>query len=409
MPSGTDETKRLTRRGGQPPTEPAPVARRPRPGVPLAGGEPQEAASGTGQCRSGRTHTVGNHLRVPVKTADGEVLMPCSPKRARKLIERRDATPYWSHGIFCIRLNREPSARHKQAVVVGVDPGSKREGFSVRSTAHDLLNVDADAKNWVGKKLENRRILRRARRSRKTPCRSPRRAKENHDRVPAGTRARWQWKLQVLRWLATLYPVTNVVVEDIAAETRKGARKWNRSFSPLEAGKRWFYGEVEEQWELTTLKGHETANLRKQYGLKKSPRKTSDRWDAHCVDAWTLAESVLQTRRRPQHERMVRITPIQRQRRCLHRANPSRGGKRKPYGGTNKAGLKTGTLVMHARYGLCFTGGTMGGRISLHNLETGKRLCQNARIADCRPRTPLAWRFRFLPVLKDGVSTERTG
>ena len=63
-----------------------------------------------------------------MKTADGEVLMPCSPKRARKLIERRDATPYWSHGIFCIRLNREPSARHKQAVVVGVDPGSKREG-----------------------------------------------------------------------------------------------------------------------------------------------------------------------------------------------------------------------------------------------------------------------------------------
>ena len=51
----------------------------------------------------------------------------------------------------------------------------------------------------------------------------------------------------------------------------------------------------------------------------------------------------------------------------------------------------------------------MAGLISLHNLETGKRLCQNARIADCRPRTPLAWRFRFLPVLKDGVSTEQTG
>ena len=48
----------------------------------------------------------------------------------------------------------------------------------------------------------------------------------------------------------------------------------------------------------------------------------------------------------------------------------------------------------------------MAGRISLHNLETGKRLCQNAQIADCRPRTPLAWRVRFLPAMKDGFSTE---
>ena len=147
MPSGTGESEPLTRRGGRPPTEPAPVARRPRPGVPLAGDEPRVAASGAGQCRSGNTHAVGNHLRVPVKALDGDPLMPCCPKRARKLIERREATPYWSHGVFCIRLNREPSARNKQAVVVGVDPGSKREGFSARSAAHDLLNVDADAKD----------------------------------------------------------------------------------------------------------------------------------------------------------------------------------------------------------------------------------------------------------------------
>ena len=349
-----------------------------------------------------------NHLRVPVKAADGDVLMPCSPKRGRKLIEREDATPYWSHGIFCIRLNREPSARNKQAVVVGVDPGSKREGFSARSAAHDLLNVDADAKTWVGAKLEKRRILRRSRRRRKTPYRSPKRHNENHDRVPAGTRARWEWKLRVLEWLATLYPVTDIVVENVVAAPRKGARKWNTGFSPLEAGKQWFYGRIEERWLLTTRQGYETARLRKEYGLKKTGRKTSDRWDAHCVDAWTLAESVLGSNRRPEHERMVRITPIERQRRCLHRANPSKGGRRRPYGGTNKGGLKTATLVEHPKYGLCYTGGAAGGRISLHHLETGKRLCQNGRIADCRPRSPLAWRFRFLPALKGGVSTEQT-
>ncbi len=349
---------------------------------------------------------MGNHLRVPVKAADGDILMPCSPKRARRLVERTEATPYWSHGVFCIRLNREPSARNKQPVVIGVDPGSKREGFSARTAAHDLLNVDADARDWVGDKLEARRILRKARRRRKTPCRSPKRHRENHDRVPAGTRARWEWKLRVLEWLATLYPVTNVVVENVAAAPRKKARRWNASFSPLEAGKRWFYTRVEESWELSTLEGYETAELREQYGLQKTSRKTSERWDAHCVDAWTLAESVLQAGKPPEHERVVRITPIRRQRRCLHRANASRGGERRPYGGTNKGGFKTGTLVKHRAHGLCYTGGAADERISLHNLETGKRLCQNARIADLRPRTPLAWRFRFLPAVNGGVSTE---
>ena len=35
----------------------------------------------------------------------------------------------------------------------------------------------------------------------------------------------------------------------------------------------------------------------------------------------------------------------------------------------NKGGLKTGTLVAHKRYGLCYTGGAANGRISLHNLD----------------------------------------
>ena len=203
--------------------------------------------------------------------------------------------------------------------------------------------------------------------------------------------------------------MTNVVVENIAAATRKKARRWNTNFSPLEVGKQWFYTQIEKRWKLSTLRGYETAALREQYRLQKTSRKTSERWDAHYVDAWTLAESELRTGKAPEHELFVRITPIRRQRRCLHRANASPGGVRKPYGGTNKGGFKTGTLVLHPAHGLCYTGGATGKRISLHNLKTGRRLCQNAQFADCRPRRPLAWRFRFLPALKDGVSTEKRG
>ena len=104
---------------------------------------------------------------VPVKTKAGKVLMPMHAARTRKLVKRGEATPYFNNGIYCIRLNKVPSDRKTQEVAVGVDPGSKKEGFTVKSESRTYLNVQADAHNKVGKKIEKRRELRRGRRSRK--------------------------------------------------------------------------------------------------------------------------------------------------------------------------------------------------------------------------------------------------
>ena len=289
-------------------------------------------------------------------------------------------------------------------------PGSKREGYAVVSEAHDLLFIDADAKGWVGRKLEKRRTLRRARRARKTPCRAPAHGDNTTaGRVPAGTRARWEEKLRMVRFVAGLYPISTVVVENVKARTRPRARRWNKTFSPLEMGKQWLYGQLQMDFELEVVEGYETAVRRARLGIHKRENKTAERWNAHCVDAWVLARQAIGAQRQhPQHEDLYRFTPIERQRRCLHRSNPRPGGERPLYGGTNKGGLKTGTLVTHQRYGLCYTGGASRGRISLHNLETGQRICRSAKIADCRPRSPLAWRFRFLPALKGEVPTEGT-
>jgi hypothetical protein len=70
---------------------------------------------------------------VPVKTKDGKALMPMHAARARKLVKRGEATPYFNNGIYCIRLNKEPSDQKTQEIAVGVDPGSKKEGFTVFS------------------------------------------------------------------------------------------------------------------------------------------------------------------------------------------------------------------------------------------------------------------------------------
>lgn len=68
---------------------------------------------------------------VPVLDKNKNPLMPTSWKRAKKLMKKEEAKPYWNKGVFCIILQRPPKTRYKQEVCIGVDPGSK---FNVEYT-----------------------------------------------------------------------------------------------------------------------------------------------------------------------------------------------------------------------------------------------------------------------------------
>ena len=333
---------------------------------------------------------------VPVKSKEGQQLMPMHAARARQLIKRGEATPYWSNGIYCIRLNKEPSDRETQEICVGVDPGSKKEGFTVKSEAHTYLNIQADAHTHTSKKVEKRRELRRGRRGRKCPNRKHKKHNlSNRNRIPAGTRARWHWKLRILDWLSKLYPVRHVCVEDIKARTKQYQKKWNQSFSPLEVGKQWFYSEIEKRWQLFTLSGHETKDIRDRLGLKKSKDKKAETFDAHCVDSWCLAYHVLGGDPIVDNTDIFCISPIPIQRRNLHRELPKKGGIRTRYGGTTMYGLVKNTLVKHVRYGLCRISGFQKGKVSLTNLE-GKRLSPTAKISDCKILRRLNFRYKSI-------------
>ena len=338
---------------------------------------------------------------VPVVDKNQNPLMPTKPSRARKWIASGKATPFWQKGVFCVRLNVNPSDVYKQEIAVGVDPGSKKEGFTVKSKAHTYFNVQADAHNKVGKKVEKRRELRRGRRSRKCPNRKNRTNRlANRERIPAGTRARWDWKLRILEWLSKLYPLTHICVEDIKARTLKRAKQWNQSFSPLEVGKQWFYTEVEKRWELLTLQGWETKEIRDRLGLKKSSRKLSETFEAHCVDSWCLAYHTVGGLDIPDNTRIFCISPIPIRRRELHRQNPQKGGKRPRYGGTVFGnGLIKNTLVKHVRYGLTrLAGMNAKGLFALYTLD-GKRLTTSAKRNSFKVLTRLNFNY------KSGVSS----
>ena len=329
---------------------------------------------------------------VPVLDKDKKPLMPCSEKRARKLLEKGEAKPYWSRGVFCIILQKEPSARNYQDIAIGIDPGSKFEGFSVKSESHTLLNIQTEAKTDVKDKVETRRNLRRNRRNRNTRYRPCRFNRSVRNRIPPSTKSRWVYKLSIINWIRKLYNITHVVVENVKAKTWKNAKKWNMNFSPIEVGKNFFRGEIEKMnVDYSEFEGFETYEFRNSYGFKKNSKKSKKDFYTHCVDAWVLANQIVGGHTKVDNTRTLFLKPLKIYRRQLHVQNFSKGGLRRKYGSTRSMGLERRTLVKHPKYGLTLIGGTSKNRISLNSIYDNKRLCQNAKPEDLTILTNYKW------------------
>ena len=103
-------------------------------------------------------------MRVPVVDVRGIPLMPCTPPKARALLKAGKAHPKRNKlGLFYLQLTyaQDPT---NQTLVVGIDPGSKFEGFSVVGTKDTVCNLMAEAPDQVKGAVETRRTMRRARR-----------------------------------------------------------------------------------------------------------------------------------------------------------------------------------------------------------------------------------------------------
>lgn len=364
-------------------------------------------------------------MRIPVVDVRGMPLMPCTPPKARALLKAGKAQPKRNKlGLFYLHLTYEQEPDH-QPLVVGVDPGSKFEGYSVVGSQETVLNLMGEAPTHVKAAIETRRTLRRARRFRQW-----RRHARNQNRLaggkrlPPSTRSRWEAKARVVMQLCRVLPLQAAIVEDVQAETRPGkGRKWNTAFSPVQMGKQHLYTLLASMGLAVHLRqGWQTKLLREQYGVKKIRSKAKTVFASHAVDAWVLAASISGAKA-PTCQRLWYLVPARLHRRQLHRLGPTKGGTRSPYGGTRSLGLKRGTLMRHPRYGLCTLGGfdRAKGTVSLHAYRTNRRLTQGGRLMHCRRLTWLAWRSWLIgeadapktsmkggaassPVLKRGVS-----
>lgn len=342
-----------------------------------------------------------NQPWVPVVSKTGKPLMPCSPRRARKLLDKGKAVKRWYRGFFYIKLTEREDGE-VQDVAMGIDPGSKREGYTVMSGKRTFSNINAHAVNGKGIKraMGGRSDARRARRNRKTPCRAPRfsNRKRPEGWIPPSTKARWQLKLNMVVALSRLYPITITSIEDVNTELKEGEKRRNSNFSPVMAGKNYLYNSLRDLgYNVVTYTGREVAAERKRLGLYKSKDKLSTDFSAHCVDSWVLANLVLGIpHTHPEMKEVMVLKPIPIVRRQLHRFNPQKGGIRPRYGGTMSEGYKKGTLIFHPKHGKAYLGGNDGkGRVTAHDYATGKRLAQNVKLEDCRIIAHSPWTVTY--------------
>lgn len=153
--------------------------------------------------------------KVYVINKHGRPLMPCSPAKARHLLDAGKAkvkkrTPFTIQLVY-------GSSGYTQEVILGVDAGSKTIGMSASTTKEELLSAEVKPRNDVVDLLSTRREFRRARRNRKTRYRKPRfdnRVRSKHKGwLAPSVEVKIQEHITAIRRVCGILPVSKVVVE----------------------------------------------------------------------------------------------------------------------------------------------------------------------------------------------------
>lgn len=323
--------------------------------------------------------------RVPVLAPDGEPLTPCRPARARQMVDEGEAIPFKKEGVFCIRLQREPSGRETPYTVCGIDPGSKAEAFTVKSTESTYINIQTEARTGISKKLKERkkhRVRRRGKGPNREVCRHDNRNMNAF--LPPSTKARWEWKIKISKWLKGLFPISTFVVEDLTEPK-------NMTFNPMKRGKNYFYDALSEIGDLRVIESEKVAYWRDSIDLDKSTsNKTEVAFFKHCVDSWMLAwlETNCPFDDQPSTKDLYSLAPIDLQKRSFPKRESSECQTDFPF--------KRGALVEHDDHGVCYIGDhpeypTYG---ALRSFEDGDLISRHIDADKCDFLTFIRWTCR---------------
>jgi hypothetical protein len=172
----------------------------------------------------------------------------------------------------------------------------------------------------------------------------------------------------VIQELSKIYPFTDVVVELVKARGDKG-------FSPTMVGQYWQIEQLEQAgYTVHSQEGWHTSTLRQYLGLPKAKNKAEESPAAHAVDGICLAASQFMRYRQIKGRSgtwlggiavttcqfaVISRPPICR--RQLHLMIPSKGGRRRGYGGTvTRKVFRKGDYVKAEKAGITYYGYVSG-------------------------------------------------
>ena len=276
-------------------------------------------------------------MRIAVVSKEGKALMPTTPCKCRKLLLANLAEKKWSkEGIFYIQLTKSVG-EELQDVALAIDPGSKFDGYCVSGTKEVCIMGMAILPKNVKKRMETRSNLRKARRGRNCRRREARfnNRKKKEGWIAPSQLAKVQLRIRLMERLCKIFPITDIVIEDVRFNHHKKRR--GKYFSTVEIGKTKVYNRAKELSKLWLINGWETAETRKEYGIKKCSQKNKLSVESHANDSlamvcWLNGEkskdntSVFYVWRRQECSK-----------RQLHLASCAKGGFRRRQGGTTNA------------------------------------------------------------------------
>ena len=182
--------------------------------------------------------------KVYVLNRHGRPLMPCTPAKARHLLDAGKAkvkkrTPFTIQLVY-------GSSGYTQEVILGVDAGSKTIGVSASTKKEELFAANVIPRNDVVDLLSTRREFRRARRNRKTRYRKPRfdnRVRSKHKGwLAPSVEVKIQEHITAIKTVCRILPVSKVVVE--TAEFDLQLLKAIADGKPVPQGEDYQHGEM---------------------------------------------------------------------------------------------------------------------------------------------------------------------
>jgi len=288
--------------------------------------------------------------KIFVIGTDGKPLTPTTSTRAKKLLKSKQAKPVWNKfSQFGIQMLVE-TRKETPKTVLGVDFGTKFEGYTVVTGEENNLAVMwklPDKKKLVAK-LEERKALRRARRwrtLRRRECRSDNRSKKGF--IAPSQKVIIQSRIKVLTEFFRCYPVDTVALEDVCFNHRDN--RWGKNFSTIEVGKHFINSWIRGRANLQFFQGYDTEACREQYGYKKSSDKSAEIFNSHCSDALAIATDISAQTHIEQGRLIIVDDTYRPVRRKLHDTQPAKGNVRAKYSTGNFKGVRKGTICQEGQ------------------------------------------------------------